>query len=43
MDIDIITPKKEKVKIKKVNNNFDKLSKIIKNAYKECLISLKEK
>ena len=42
VDIDIITPKKNKVKVKKSKNRFDEISKIIKSKYEECLRDLKE-
>ena len=42
VDIDIITPKKNKVKVKKPKNRFDEISKIIKSKYEECLRDLKE-
>ena len=43
IDIDIIVPKKYKIKTKKVKKGFDKISKIIKDKYDECLLDLKEK
>jgi|TARA_R110000824_G_scaffold2912_7_gene13258 hypothetical protein len=43
IDIDIITPEKNTIKAKKTSNKFDRISKIIKSKYEECLRDLKEK